>query len=204
MDKTVKTPISSFAQFAQADIKGSTFADAYRIAQVRTAVYQAQNGNNAPMSEALTFAQAKDRKSTAWRDALSSVGTVTLVPRKGALSLAENKDIREQIESVADKLSLNFGIAFAASLKTQAEVAKQKRLANFSQGKVDKSATKPAPAPAQQQIDNPVDTVETMILSGTLSTADAQRLIAALQVDYTLTVQAAIMVQDQLPQPAIH
>jgi hypothetical protein len=205
----VATPVaqSQFALFTQADVKGGTFADAYRIEQVRIAVTQALNGNHAPMAEALTFAQGKDRKSTAWRAGLTAVGSVDLIPRKGALSNPENKAVKEQVESTAKDRSFQFGIAYAQSLKDQALAAKQKRLANFSQGKVEsiaKPATALKAAPVQTESpDSPLDIVETMILAGTMSEDDLNRIVAAIEQVYAVNIMT-MTAPKQAAQPAMH
>lgn len=125
-------PLSLFAQFTAADVKGGEHAHAYRKTVVRAALEQAFKGNYSPLTEALGTVAGKSKKSRAYLAGFAAAGvssdpaqsTVRKVPYKGALSGADNADARAEIER---RTAEAFNAFFAAFDTVMAEPPKPKK-----------------------------------------------------------------------------
>lgn len=124
---TVKTPAilgSLFAQFVNGDIKGGTHAHAYRVATIRNAIEQMFKGNYSHITEAAALTEGKAKKARAYHAGFATFGVIgkdtKKVDYKGPLNSAENKHVRDMVESQTKAACGAFFVAFDAVMAEKA------------------------------------------------------------------------------------
>lgn len=180
---TVKAPavlVSLFAQFVQGDIKGGTHAHAYRVATIRSAVEQLFKGNYSPINEAKALTEGKAKKARAYAAGFASFGVVGTdtkkIDYKGALTSAENKDVRAVIEQKTHSATAAFFVAFDAVM-----------------------AEKPAPKSAPVKVESPsVNSGAADPVAELTPVADAARHDAAVLVDSAVDSMVAMLANGTL------
>lgn len=127
MSKAPAILVSLFAQFVNGDIKGGQHAHAYRVATIQNAIEQMFKGNYSPITEAAALTEGKAKKARAYHAGFATFGVIgkdtKKVDYKGALNSADNKQVRDMIES---QTKIATGVFFAAFDAVMAEKATPK------------------------------------------------------------------------------
>lgn len=114
--KAAPSLVSSLARFVIGDIKGGEHAVNFRKETIRTALEQMFKGNYSPITEAAALTEGKAKKARAYHAGFATLGVVGSDTKKiayvGALTLPENKPVRDAIDSATQHACANFFIAF--------------------------------------------------------------------------------------------